>query len=146
MVDFAAVRASVIDQRTHNVFYRQTQLERLCRTLIEKASEIRSAIESDYGHSQAEAAVEVHQTIDAVKRDYASLQPKKAIEEEYLVATKHDAPDHRRPVGMVYIEPCKHTLFYSAVAPLSAAIAAGNCTIVLVGPVRLRIPVTKLTL
>ena len=132
---FPRIRAAAIDQRAHNVFYRQTQLERLCQGLIARIPDIREAIAADYGHSPAEIAIEINQTMAAVKRDYASLQPVKAQEEEYLVAAGKDAPMSRRPVGIVYIEPCMHTRFYSVVVPLSAAIAAGNCVIVLVSSI-----------
>jgi len=133
--NFSHIRAAAIDERCHNVFYRQTQLERLSKALIDKSSDIRQAIATDYGYTPAEVAIELHLALGAVKRDYASLQPKEAHEEEYLIAVGKDAKSIRKPAGIVYIEPCKHTLFYSVVVPLSAAIAAGNCVIVLVSSV-----------
>jgi len=133
---FPQIRAAAIDERAHNVFYRQTQLERLCKTLIDNAYTIRDAITADYGHSQVEIAMELNLTISAVKRDYASLQPKRVLEEEYLIAAGKDAPLNRKAAGIVYIEPTTHTLLYSAVVPLSAAIVAGNCVILLVGIIK----------
>lgn len=129
---FPHIRAAAIDQRTENIFYRQTQLERLTQSLISTTNDISSAIAADYGNSQAEVAIEINLAISAVRRDYASLQPKQAHEDEYLIAAGKDAPSTRKPAGIVYIEPCTHTLFYSVIVPLSAAIAAGNCVIVLV--------------
>jgi acyl-CoA reductase-like NAD-dependent aldehyde dehydrogenase len=130
--DFGRVRAAAIDERLHNVYHRQVQLEQLCGALIENAKKLSHAIETDYGHSAAEIAVELNLAIGTIRRDYATLEPKKAHEEEYLLATGKDAPASTRPVGIAYIEPCTHTMLYSVVAPLSAAVAAGNCVILLV--------------
>lgn len=129
---FPQIRAAAIDERAHNVFYRLTQLERLCKTLIDSALTLQEAITADYGHSQAEVSMELNLTISAVKRDYSLLQPKMILDEEYSIAYGKDAPLHRKAAGIVYIEPTTHTLLYSAIIPLSAAIAAGNCVILLV--------------
>ena len=129
---FPRIRAAAVDERAHNNFFRQTQLERLCKVLIARADEIQQAIVADCSHTASEVAVEINLTIAAVKADYASLQPTKAHEAEYLIAAGKDAGETRRPVGIVYIEPATHTLFHSVILPLSAAIAAGNCVIVLV--------------
>lgn len=129
---FGQLQAASIDGRLHNVFHRQTELEKLCKALIDQAAEIQDAISQDYGHRQAEAKVEFALAIAALKRNYATLQPDRAHQEEYLVASGKDAPSKRAPYGIVYIEPCNHSLFYSIVVPLSAALAAGNCVILLV--------------
>jgi len=130
---FPQIRAAAIDGRAHNIFYRQVQLERLCEALTSNATKIRDAIATDCGHSPAEIAVELKLALGAIRRDYASLNPKQAHTEEYLIAAGQDAPSSTQPAGIVYIEPCTHTLLYSVIVPLSAAIAAGNCVIVLVG-------------
>ncbi|KAK3117127.1 hypothetical protein LTR53_001784 [Teratosphaeriaceae sp. CCFEE 6253] len=128
---FPQIRAAAIDGRAHNVYYRQIQLEQLCHTLIDNATKLQEAIARDHGHSLAEIAVELSLAIRAIRHDYASLSQKQTHTEEYRVALGEDAPDGARPVGIVYIEPCAHTLLFSVVVPLSAAIAAGNCVIVL---------------
>lgn len=129
---FAELRAAAIDGRTHNTYYRQHQLEALHQAILNHASEIREAIASDYDHSPAEVAVEINLALSALKQNYETLKPAKAHSEEYLIASGNDAPATRVPAGIAYIEPCTHTLFFSVIAPLSAAIAAGNCAIVLV--------------
>ena len=129
---FAELRAAAIDGRTHNIYYRQHQLEALHTALVNHASEIKDAIAADYGHSPAEVAIEIHFALSALKQSYETLQPTKAHAEEYLLASGSDAPTARVPAGIAYIEPCTHTLFFSVIAPLSAAIAAGSCAIVLV--------------
>lgn len=126
------IRAAAVDGRARNIFYRQKQIEALCQTLLENAEEIRKAILSDCGHTESEATVEFSLTLSAIRDNYAALQPKKAHEDEYAVASGKDAPDRKEPAGIVCIEPTTHTLFYSTVVPLSAALAAGSCAIVLV--------------
>ncbi|KAI7317158.1 ALDH-like protein [Hortaea werneckii] len=129
---FPQIRASAIDGRALNVYYRQRQLERLHDAIAKASPEILKAIEADYDHTPAEAAIEIYLAIQMLKSDYASLQPKQAHHDEYLIASGKNAESNRRPVGVVYIEPCsRHTLFYSAIVPLSSAMAAGNCVIVL---------------
>lgn len=129
---FAEIRAAAIDGRTHNIYYRQHQLEALHTALLERATDIKEAIAADYNHTPAEVAVEIHLALSALKQSYETLQPVKAHAEEYLLASGNDAPNSKIPAGIAYIEPCTHTLFFSVIAPLSAAIAAGNCAIVLV--------------
>jgi len=129
---FAELRAAAIDGRTHNIYYRQHQLEALHTALINHAKEIKDAIAADYDHSPAEVAVEIHLALSALKQSYETLQPTKAHADEYLLASGSDAPAAKIPAGIAYIEPCTHTLLFSVIAPLSAAIAAGSCAIVLV--------------
>jgi acyl-CoA reductase-like NAD-dependent aldehyde dehydrogenase len=126
------LQAAAVDGRAHNIYYRQTELQSLCRSLLDNGDQIRQAIKADYGDTDAEVAVEFSLTISTIKQHYASLQSTKAHEEEYLIAQGKDAPNNRTPAGIVYIEPTWHTLFYSLLVPLSAAVAAGNCVIVLV--------------
>jgi acyl-CoA reductase-like NAD-dependent aldehyde dehydrogenase len=130
---FAAIQAAAMDGRTHSIYYRQHQLEALHQALLDHSSEIKQAIAADTDHSPAEIAIEIHLALSALKTSYETLQPTKALADEYLIASGKDAPTNRIPYGIAYIEPCTHTLLYSIVAPLSAAIAAGNCAIVLVG-------------
>jgi acyl-CoA reductase-like NAD-dependent aldehyde dehydrogenase len=129
---FAPLLAASIDGRTHNVYYRQHELEALHQALLAHASELKTAIAADTHHTQAEIAVEIHLTLQSLKTSYEILQPTKALADEYLIASGKDAPGNRVPAGITYIEPCTHTPLYSVVAPLSAAIAAGNCVVVLV--------------
>lgn len=133
---FPQIRASAVDGRAVNVLYRQRQVERLHDAITKASTEILKAIEIDYDQSPAEAATEMYLAMQALKSDYASLQPKQAHHDEYLIASGKNASSNRKPVGVVYIEPCStHTLFYSVIVPLSSAMAAGNCVIVLVSDI-----------
>jgi acyl-CoA reductase-like NAD-dependent aldehyde dehydrogenase len=128
---FAALQAAAIDGRTHSIYYRQHQLEALHQALLSNSS-IQQAIAADTDYTPAEIAIEIHLTLQSLKTSYETLQPAKALADEYLIASGKDAPSNRVPAGIAYIEPCTHTLLHSVVVPLSAAIAAGNCVIVLV--------------
>jgi acyl-CoA reductase-like NAD-dependent aldehyde dehydrogenase len=126
----AAIAAS-IDGRTHNVFHRQTQLENLCKAVQREAAAIRDAIVSDGKATSLEATVEYLACVKCIKDAYYSISPSTALELEYNVAHGKNSPDNRVPIGIVYIEPqTSHTPFYSILAPLSSAIAAGNCVVV----------------
>jgi hypothetical protein len=142
---FAQLQAAAIDGRTRTVFYRQAQLEKLHKKLVADASEIVDAIIADSGLSRTEAQVEFSLALTAVRERFAELEPKKELEEEYAIARGEDAGSLRLGYGTVYIKAsADHTPFYSAIAPLSAAIAAGNCVVLQVRDVDIkeRDPVT----
>lgn len=127
-----SLQAAAIDGRAQNVYFRQTQLERLCKGLLAEEAALRQAMISDSQYMQSEAIAVLHAAVQTVKDHYASLQPAEALEREYRLAHGKDAADDERPFGLVYVEPEAHTLLYSVSAPLSAAIAAGNCVAILV--------------
>jgi len=127
---FSQVRAAAIDGRLANVYKRQTELERLHEILVQNSQDITNAIVQDSGNSTAEAVVEYHLSLASLKQQYTLLDPTKEHEDEYRVAHGANAPDRREPAGLVYITPASHTLFFSVIAPLSTAVAAGNCVIV----------------
>ncbi|THZ04485.1 aldehyde dehydrogenase PutA [Aureobasidium pullulans] len=127
---FAQLQAAAIDGRTRTVFYRQTQLEKLHKSLVSNASEIVDAIVADAGLGRTEAQIEYSLALTAVRERFAELEPKKELENEYAIARGEDAGSLRLGYGTVYImASADHTPFYSAIAPLSAAIAAGNCVV-----------------
>lgn len=129
---FPRIRAAAIDGRLSNIHHRRNQLERLHDSLTRHAQAIRNAIVRDSGNTQTEAAIEYHLALSSLKEQYSSLDPASALENEYRIARGVDAPDRREQAGIVYIVPTLHTLFFSVISPLGAAIAAGNCVIVLV--------------
>lgn len=128
---FPRIRAAAIDGRLSNIHHRRNQLERLHDSLARHAQAIRNAIVRDSGNTQTEAAIEYHLALSSLKEQYSSLDPASALENEHRIARGVDAPDRREQAGIVYIVPTLHTLFFSVISPLGAAIAAGNCVIVL---------------
>lgn len=129
------LRAAAVDGRAQNVFFRQTQLERLCKGLLKDEEALRRAMITDSKYTESEAISVLHAAVQTIKDHYAALHPQRALEEEYRIAHGKDASDNDVPFGLVYIEPEAHTLLYSVCAPLAAAIAAGNCVAILVsGP------------
>ncbi|TKA76331.1 hypothetical protein B0A49_02688 [Cryomyces minteri] len=123
------IREAAIDGRTQNIYYRQTQLELLNDTLVQNSETIQQAIIHDSCNNEVEARIEYSLALLSLREQYTGLSAAKSLEEEYAIAQGKDAPDRREGVGIVYIVPTAYTMFYSVIAPLGAAIAAGNCVL-----------------
>jgi acyl-CoA reductase-like NAD-dependent aldehyde dehydrogenase len=129
-LDLSAVKAAAIDRRGHNVFYRKRQLEKLQEAFVKEAATIQDAIVADTGCRPSEARLEFSLALRALRDRYAELNAARELELEYRIAKGTDAPDAREPYGIAIIHVSQqHTPFYSTVAPLCAALAAGNCII-----------------
>lgn len=126
---FAAIVAANIDGRVHNVRYRQNQFHTLHSTILHHLEELREAIRRDSGYTLEEVQAEVCLALREIRSHYSSLDTVQAMQKEYQVANGHDNVDNRHGVGIVYIVPTPHTLFYSIMTALCAALAAGNCII-----------------
>ncbi|OGM42627.1 aldehyde dehydrogenase PutA [Aspergillus bombycis] len=126
---FSAVIAGNIDGRTDNVRYRQRQFHRLQASILTHLTELREAISQDSGHSVEEVQTEVCLALKEIRSHYSSLSLEKSVQVEYRVARGEDNLDRKTGAGIVYIIPSAHTIFYSVIAALSAALAAGNCII-----------------
>jgi acyl-CoA reductase-like NAD-dependent aldehyde dehydrogenase len=129
-MSLSRIRSAAIDGRARNIYYKQGQLEKLHRALVQNAKPIQEISAKDAAYSTAEAKLEFIQTIRALRKHYSSLDPDKELEAEYAIARNQDAADNREPMGIVVIEPSAHSFLFSIVAPLSAAIATGNCVII----------------
>lgn len=129
---FPNLHATVTDGRLASPFYRRDQLRQLHEAILKRKDEILDAIRRDSGSTPAEALVEFYLTLSLLKQYYDSVVPQKELEGEYRIANGKDAADARDGTGMVYLEPAAHTFFYSVLVPLCAAVAAGNCVVVLV--------------
>ncbi|KAI9825939.1 MAG: hypothetical protein M1819_000458 [Sarea resinae] len=127
---FARLRAAAIDGRCENTRFRQNQLRKLHDALLEKVDALRDAIIDDSGTTPSEADAECYLTISSVKEHYESLDFEKSIHDEYNIAKGRDYLNRKVGYGIVYIVPATHTLSYSLVSPVCAAMAAGNCVCV----------------
>ncbi|KAF4466327.1 aldehyde dehydrogenase family 3 member b1 [Fusarium albosuccineum] len=127
---FAKVRSSAIDGRAQNPYYRKAQLKQLHATLADNAAQIQEAIKKDTNNRPVEVKIEYWLALQCIADAFTSINPEKALEEEYAIANGHDDANNREPVGIVVIEPSSHAFFYSLIAALVPAIAAGNCVIV----------------
>jgi acyl-CoA reductase-like NAD-dependent aldehyde dehydrogenase len=124
------INAARIDGRAQSPRYIQQQLLRLHEVLVENAKDIRDAIRSDSHHTSGEIEVEYYLALQTVKDQYLQLNVERLIEEEYNLANSIDSPCRMIAAGVVYISPADYTRLYSIIAPLSAAISAGNCVVV----------------
>ncbi|KAJ5992340.1 aldehyde dehydrogenase PutA [Penicillium sp. IBT 35674x] len=126
---FPRILAAEIDGRMHSIRYRQTQFHRLQSALVQHIEEIRGAILEESGHSLEEVSAEICLALDEIRSHYTSLDLDKDLQEEYSIAHGKNRRGGRRGAGIVYIIPIDHTLFYSVISVLAAALAAGNCII-----------------
>lgn len=124
------VQAAVVDQRAHNIRYRQNELHRLHAMLLNRMSELCDAARIDSVMTQTEAEVQYGQLMAAVHESYVGLDNTVAHNEEYSLAQNRSHPQRKIPYGLVLIRPSLHARLYSVLQPLVAAIAAGNCVIV----------------
>lgn len=125
-----AVREAVLDGRMHNTFTRQTQLEALQQTLLDKSDAIQDAILADTSYVASEAAVEYLLTLNTLKEYHKSLNVDRALQDEYAIARGEDAANRRDPMGIVYIVPTSYTVFYSILVAVAGALTAGNCIVI----------------
>ena len=129
IMDLSRIVAANIDGRTQNTRYRQGQFHRLQSVLVKHVAEIQDALHSDSGHSPQEIRAEVVLALQELRTHYVSLSLEKDLEIEYRIAHGKDNADGSRGAGIVYIVPCTHTLFFSVLSALTAALAAGNCIV-----------------
>ncbi|KAJ5095068.1 hypothetical protein N7532_007359 [Penicillium argentinense] len=129
-MDLQRILAANIDGRTQNTRYRQSQLQSLQSTLVTHLPEFQDAIRTDSGHTTREVRAEIILALQELRTHYASLSLSKDLEVEYRIARGKDSPDASVGVGIAYIVPTGHTLFFSLISALTAAVAAGNCVVV----------------
>lgn len=123
------VRAAITDGRTANIRYRQKELQNLHAALTENADPIADAISKDTGATTAEVEAELFLTLDSLREFYDGLDFKKELKDEFAVVNGEDNVARRVGVGLVVVRPTSHTRLYSVVAPICAAVAAGNCVL-----------------
>ncbi len=123
---------SVVDGRTENVRYRQDQLQSLHGALRDGAAGICAAIAGDTAWPAAEVEAEFYLALEAVRHFYDTLDFKRELEHEYSIAHGRDNAGRRVGAGLVVIRPTNRTRLYSVISPLAAAIAAGNCVVLVV--------------
>lgn len=121
--------SSVTDGRAENTRFRQNQLHSLHAGLQAQKAEICSAISSSLSSTLGDAEAEYFLTLDAINRIYETLDFEKALKDEYLITTGVNNVGRKVGVGLVTVKPGSHSRLYSAVVPLAAAIAAGNCVL-----------------
>ncbi|KAF7184482.1 hypothetical protein CNMCM7691_005550 [Aspergillus felis] len=126
---FSRLLAAEIDGRTQNTRYRQNEFHRLQSALSQHIDEIQDAIQKDSGNGPEEVRAELCLALQEIRTHYLTLSLEKDLEEEYCVVAGKDNADAKCGAGIVYIVPSTHTMFYSIISALSAALAAGNCII-----------------
>ncbi|KAI5460927.1 Aldehyde/histidinol dehydrogenase [Mariannaea sp. PMI_226] len=127
---FSQVRGSAIDGRARNPFFQKEQLKKLHLVLSANATKIRDSIVQDHARTEADVKAELWLAVRCVADAYTSVDPKKELQLEHAISEAKDAPDAKEPIGVIVIEPAKHTFLYSLISGLATAIANGNCVVV----------------
>ena len=109
--------------------YRQNEFRKLHSILAENADAFAEAITKDTQGTSSEIETEIFLTMDILRQSYDSLDFEKELKEEYSITNGEDNLSRRVGVGIVLIRPTSHTRLYSVLAPVCAAIAAGNCVL-----------------
>ncbi len=129
----ANLRSAAIDGRTHNPFFRKTQLENLHKALVRDAAKIQDTMREDKSLMSTDIKIEYSLALQCVVKAYDQIEPIKDLENEYAVAQGCNSPNARHPVGLVIIEPSTRVFFYGLLAAVIPALSAGNGIIVQVG-------------
>ncbi|KAM0433836.1 hypothetical protein ACHAQK_009058 [Fusarium lateritium] len=137
---------TVADGRLANPFYRQQQLRKIQKSLIERKDTLIEALIKDSLVTRNEAFTELYSTVSAVKSFFDQTSPTEQLEAEYAVARNRDALLARQGVGIVVIKPQSHTYLFSTISPICAALASGNAVLLIVKQTFRHLPlaVTKL--
>ncbi len=117
---------SAKDGRGRNARYRQNQLLCLHKCLRANAEVIREAIRRDASATELEIDTEFGLSLVAIRKLFGQINFPKYLKDEYRIARHEDNPEARVPHGIVLVRPPLHTRFFSIVAALATAFAAGN--------------------
>lgn len=118
--------AAVTDGRAQNIRYRQNELHKLHAAIVANADSITGALTQDTRSPSQQVEIEFLLTTNALQHFYAQLDFKTSMQEEYRLANGQDDDTRRIGRGLVVIRPTNHTRLFSTLAPVAAAIAAGN--------------------
>ncbi|KAK2601824.1 hypothetical protein QQS21_004607 [Conoideocrella luteorostrata] len=130
MSDLATVRSSAIDGRVHSPIFRKERLQRLHQALSENTSQIQQAILQDHEYRPIEVRVEFWLAMRCIADAYTGLNPKEEFRREYALSNSRNDASAVQPVGIIIIEPARHSFLYSLVSGIVSAIANGNCVVV----------------
>ncbi|KAJ5728880.1 ALDH-like protein [Penicillium malachiteum] len=125
-----SIREASVDGRMQNVLYRQDQFEKLHRILVQHGEHIQKTMVKDGTHTDTEAKIEYFFALRSLKEYYETLDSDKALHQEYAISRGEDSPAQAEPIGIVYVAITEHTVFYSTIAAICAALAAGNCVVI----------------
>lgn len=122
---FARIEISCLEDRAQSTRFRQRLFHSLHNALKSSESSIKEAISADTGHSESEITLEYTLAISELRTHYESLSLEDDLKSQRLLENL----DATTNVGIIYVIPSKHNLFYSVISALTAALAAGNCVI-----------------
>ncbi len=127
---FQRIYVSSLAGYVRSARFQKVQLRRLHETLVKAEQEIKCLIVENAGHTAQEAEIEILLTLSNLVELQRSISSEKSLLESRQIELGNDSPERRRSLGIVYIVPSNHTIVYSVISAVCAAIVAGSCVIV----------------
>ncbi len=127
---YCRIEISCLEGRAQSVRFRQKLFHSLYNALKSSASALREAIAADSGNGEAEVALELALALSELRTHYDTLNLEEELKEQRALENLNATTN----IGIIYVIPAKQNLYYSVISALTAALAAGNCVIVEVGP------------
>ena len=125
---FPRIAIAHVEGSARSVRHRQQQFQRLHLALVRDKIALVQALQDDNGYTGAEADFEYSLALSELRTHYESVDLGKELEDEKQIVNGSDKTTRCVGVGLVYIVP--NGDLYSIIAPLAAAMAAGNCAII----------------
>lgn len=123
---FPRIEISCLEHRAESIRLMQRQFHALHAALRASESSIKAAISADIGYSDLEIELQYSLAIADLRSHYENLD----LEKDNASRSTLCNPSATTSIGIVYVQPSRKDLFYSVIAALTAALAAGNCVIV----------------
>lgn len=123
---FPRIEISCLERRAESVRLIQRQFHALYNALRAAGTSIKYAISADTGYSDVEVRLQYTLAIAELRKHYNGLH----LEKDNASRSLLDNASATTSLGIVYVVPSRRDLFYSVIALLTAALAAGNCVIV----------------
>jgi hypothetical protein len=125
---FPRIAIASIEGTARSVRHRQQQFIVLFNSLLRLKLDLVDAIKNDFNFSDAEALFEYSLTLKEIKTHYENLNMGIENAKRRSFETGEDNKDHTVPFKAAVYIASQRSLF-STLAPLAAAMAAGNCII-----------------
>ena len=124
---FPQLSIGLIEGTARSVRYRQLLFHRLNDGLVKQRDQLVEALQDDFGFSSPEALFEYSQALLELRCHYDDISLADELAASKAITDGRKSANRSVGAGIVYIAPRPGLL--SVVAPLCAAIAAGNCVV-----------------
>ena len=130
----ARIKIAVIEGTARSIRHQQQQLNKLYNGLLQSRSELQKALQQEHFLLDSEALFEHSLTLEEIRTHYNGISMSRENSKTTRTERGEDNPDYACPYGIIYI--ISSSGLYSTVSSLVAALVAGNCVVLEVGPIR----------